>query len=243
VSARKHPPPDFEEELRQATLKVYERYAVEVVEGFDFCPWARGARTQGQVALFVVFSADRDDFASSLDALRELHEQRPETDIALVIYPLLDLDRLEFEDYVRRFRALAESGPPQLDAFAMAAFHPLAGADTSHPDKLVPFVRRAPDPTLQLVRKSALSAIKGLQQGTLFVDVSTLTAESFRALQAPPAKALRERIAEQNLATVREAGVTAIEAVLTDIAREREALHADLARRFGQRGPRRPDPG
>lgn len=237
---------DFAEALRHATLEAYERYAVEVVERFNFCPWARSARESGDVTLRVVFSVDRDDFDESLSSLFDLHEQAPATDIALFIYPLLDLDRLGFEDYARRLRTRAETGQKNLDAFAMAAFHPTAGADLTHPDRLVPFVRRSPDPTLQLVRKSALSSIKGLSSGTAFLDVSALTPAALKALHEPaqPApKPVRERIADQNLATVRDAGTEAIEAVLTDIARQREAAHEHLLARFGRRGPRRLIPG
>jgi hypothetical protein len=216
---------DFAEALAHATLEAYERYAVEVVERFNFCPWARSSRESGDVTLRVVFSVDRDDFDESLRTLTDLHEQAPETDIALFIYPLLDLDRLGFEDYARRLRTRAETGQKNLDAFAMAAFHPAATADLTHPDRLVPFVRRSPDPTLQLVRKSALSSIKGLTSGTAFLDVSALTPAAFKALQQPAPKPVRERIAEQNLASVRDAGTEAIEAVLTDIARHREAAH------------------
>jgi hypothetical protein len=250
---------EFAAELSAATLEAYERYAVEVVERFGFCPWARAARESGNVTLRVVFSADHDDFDESLRLLSELHRRPPgtgaevgaSTDIALFIYPLLDLDRLGFEDYARRLRARAEDGlglAPgvgfgRLDAFAMAAFHPAANADLSHPDRLVPFVRKSPDPTLQLVRKSALSSIKGLAQGTAFLDVSSLTADALKALQEPPPKAVRDRIAEQNLTTVRDAGSAAIDAVLADIAREREVAHQRLLSRYGRRGPRRLDPG
>lgn len=234
----------YADELSRVTLEVYERYAVEVVERFGFCPWARASRESGEVTLRVVFSADPDDFEESLELLTELHRQAPETDIALFIYPLLDLDRLGFEDYARRLRQRAEAGPEKLDAFAMAAFHPAATADLSHPDRLVPYVRRSPDPTLQLVRNSALSRIKGLTQGTAFLDVSQLSVDAFKALhQEPPPKAVRERIAEQNLATVRDTGPAVIDAVLSDIARAREAAHEGLLARHGRRGPRRLDPG
>jgi hypothetical protein len=241
------PPPaeldQFAEQLAHTTLLVYERYAIEVVERFGFCPWARASRESGEVTLRVVFSADLDDFAESLRLLDELHGQAPGTDIALFIYPLLDLDRLGFEDYARRLRTRAEQGPPKLDAYAMAAFHPSANVDLSHPDRLVPFVRRSPDPTLQLVRKTALSSIKGLTYGTAFLDVSKLSLAGLSALQEPPPKAVRERIAEQNLATVHEVGPSAIDTILRDIAREREAAHEKLLARYGQRGPRRQDPG
>jgi hypothetical protein len=94
-----------------------------------------------------------------------------------------------------------------------------------------------------LVRKAALSGIKGLTQGTAFLDVSSLTAEAFKALQTPAPKALRERIAEQNLTTVHDVGTAAIDAVLSDIARQREAAHEQLLARHGRRGPRHRDSG
>jgi hypothetical protein len=227
------------QDLTRATLEVYERYAVEVVEHFGFCPWARSARASNQLSLHVIFSTDPDDFDESLAVLSELHRAPEAGDVALFIYPLLDLDRLGFEDYARRFRKRAEQASPRLDAFATAAFHPSAQADMSHPDKLVPYVRRSPDPTLQLLRNTALSAIKGLDQGTAFLDISTLSIEALKALGDRPAKALRERIAEQNLATVQEVGPAAIDAVLADIASAREAAHERLFALHGRRGPRR----
>lgn len=235
--------PAYREELSRATLAVYERYAVEVVEHYGFCPWARASRESAEVVVRVDFSTNPDDFVESLRLLSELHHGPAEVDIALFVYPLLDLDRLGFEDRVRRLRALAEGSGNALDAFAMAAFHPAAQADLSHPDRLVPFVRRTPDPTLQLVRKSALSAIKGLSSGTAFVDVASLSVASLRALSAPPTKPVRERIADQNLATVRQVGVAEIDAILNDIAAARERAHQALFARYGERGPRRVDPG
>ena len=236
----------YREDLTHATLKVYERYAVEVVERFGFCPWARAARESGGVVLNVIFSTNQDDLSESLERLVDLHDDAEESgaaEIALFIYPLLDLERLPFEGFVRRLRSSAETHPPPLDAFAMAAFHPTASIDTSDPDRLVPYVRRSPDPTLQLVRKSVLSGIKGLASGTAFVDVSSLSLESLGALAAPAPKAVRERIAEQNLSTVREVGARGIDAVVSDIFREREVAHTALLERYGERGPRRYDPG
>lgn len=229
----------YRDDLASVTLRVYERYAVEVVERFGFCPWARSAREAKEVLLRVVFSSNPDDFDDSLALLEALHGREPAPDIALFIYPLFDLDRLGFEDFARRLRGRAEVTDRGLDAYAMAAFHPAASPDLSHADRLVPYVRRSPDPTLQLVRKSALSGIKGLAGGTAFVDVSALSALALKALAEPAPKALRERIAEQNLHTVREAGSDAIDAVLLDILQDREAAHAGLLAHHGQRGPRR----
>lgn len=233
----------YRDDLTRATLKVYERYAVEVVEQFGFCPWARAARESQSAPVRVVFSANLDDFEESLTQICRLCHEPPQTDIALLVYPLLDVDRLGFEDFVRRLRLLAEADARTLTAFAMAAFHPHAAADLSHPDRLVPFVRRSPDPTLQLVRNSALSGIKGLSAGTAFLDISALSIGALVSLAEPQPKPVRERIAEQNLTTVRDVGPEAVEHTLHDIFRERERAHAELARRYGERGPERFDPG
>jgi hypothetical protein len=238
-------------DLTSLTLRVYERYAVEVVERFGFCPWAHAARTSGCAPVRVVFSVNRDDFEESLTQLHALSDHAHHAsqganeafDVALVIYPLLDLGRLDFEDFVRRLRTRSEDDARDLTAFAMAAFHPRAEADLGHPDRLVPFVRRTPDPTLQLVRKSALSSIKGLDSGTQFVDVAELGSLGAGAYESPAVKPVRQRIAEQNLSTVRDVGTASIEGVLHDIFREREDGHEALRLRYGQRGPRRVDPG
>lgn len=216
---------------------------MEVVERFGFCPWAHAARTSSSAPVRVVFSMNHDDFDESLAHLNALCHAPPEFDVALLLYPLLDLDRLGFEDFVRRLRTRSEADVRDLGVFAMAAFHPHAAADLSHPDRLVPFVRRSPDPTLQLVRKTALSAIKGLDFGTQFVDISALSLGALSALAEPRAKPVRQRIAEQNLATVCDVGPASIEAVLDDVFRAREAAHDALLNRHGQRGPRRFDPG
>jgi hypothetical protein len=233
----------YREDLEEATRRAYDRYAIEVVERFGFCPWARSAREGDDVVVDVIFSTKHDDFGESLARMSALHDGPERIDIALFVYPLLDLDRLPFEDFVRRLRAACEAHLPPLDEFAMAAFHPSASVDLSHPDRLVPYVRRSPDPTLQLVRNRALSRIKGLTTGTEFLDLEQLTLESLNALTQPAPKAVRERIAEQNLATVSALGPAAIDAVLDDIFRQREAAHERLQERYGERGPRRIDPG
>jgi hypothetical protein len=228
----------YQNELEHETLRVYERYAVEVVEQFGFCPWARSARESQAVALRVIFSTNPQDFADSLVQLKELSCAQPDVEIALLIYPLLDLGRLDFEDFARRLRNADEMHTGAPGAFAMAAFHPNADADTSHPDRLVPYVRRTPDPTLQLVRKSVLFGIKGLDQGTAFVDIDTLSASGFHSLHAsPPTKPVRERIAEQNLTTVLRVGSEVLGPLFEDIQHDRERVHIQLQARYGQRGP------
>lgn len=213
-----------ESALRREALRVYRRYALEVVEGFDLCPWAAYARRDGRVAECVILAENPADPQQSLALLSALLPAA-KTEIALFIYPDFELDRLGFESFVRTLRerdaARYEVGEIP---FAMAAFHPDARADLEDADRLIPFLRRTPDPTIQLVRQSALDRVRGSsQEGTSFFDLSNL------ALLPLPQKeplSLRQRIGQANLDTAVKVGVEALESVLTDIRRDRDEAYA-----------------
>jgi hypothetical protein len=215
-----------ESALRREALRVYRRYALEVVEGFDLCPWAAYARRDGRVVECVILAENPADPLQSLTQLSALLPNA-KTEIALFIYPDLELDRLAFESFVRTLRerdaARYEVGEIP---FAMAAFHPEARADLADADRLIPFLRRTPDPTIQLVRQSALDRVRGTsQEGTSFFDLSNL------ALLPLPQKepvSLRQRIGQANLATTRKVGVEALETVLNDIRRDRDEAYTRL---------------
>ena len=114
--------------LRREALRVYRRYALEVVEGFELCPWAAYARRDGRVAEHVILAENQGNPAQSLELVARLVGEH-KTEIALFIYPDLELDRLGFESFVRTLRerdaARYEVGEIP---FAMAAFHPAARA-------------------------------------------------------------------------------------------------------------------
>ena len=102
----------------------------------------------------------------------------------------------------------------------MAAFHPDARADTKTPERFIPFLRRTPDPCIQLVRATALDAVREkTPQGKRLVDVATFDPST------PPEIPLRERIARQNLETASGIG-------LEELARRLEEIHADRARTY-----------
>jgi len=109
--------------------------------------------------------------------------------------------------------------------FALAAFHPEAPPRVDDPERLIPFLRRTPDPTIQLVRRDVLERVRG-PQGTGFIDVAMLTP---RALLAEPEETLRRTIAKTNLETVSSVGVHVLEAVFEDIRRDRDESYAKLS--------------
>jgi hypothetical protein len=212
--------------LEREALRVYRRYATEVVEAFGLCPWAERARRDGRVAERVISNDDPHDLAPSLAAVAILAEDCC-IEVALLIYPRFYLSRLDFEEFVARLRD-ADSARYALGEapFAAAAFHPDAAPDVGDAERLIPFLRRTPDPTIQLVRRAALERVRArTPMGTEFVDIHLLTAH---ALAANPEPSLRRRIAEDNLDTVRNAGVEALTARLLEIQADRRASYARL---------------
>ena len=84
----------------------------------------------------------------------------------------------------------------------------------------VQFIRRSPDPTVQLVRASVLREVRGADNGSRFVDSSKLTLEQLMAISAPIS--VSDAIAEANLTTVQSADPDRLEALLASF-RERPA--------------------
>ena len=217
-------------ELAAEALRVYRRYAIEIVEGFGLCPWAERARKSGRVAERVLLQKSSDPTAA-LDCVRTLGTD-PNVEIGLLIFPRLTIGHLAFEHFTALVREQdAQRHPLGAIQFAMAAFHPEAEADLSNPERLIPFLRRTPDPTIQLVRRSALDKVRGKSsQGTGFVDPTALGALEALALtgETHDELSLRERIARHNHETVLAAGVDELRARLLDIHSDRRLAYARL---------------
>jgi|SoiMethySBSTD1v2_1073268.scaffolds.fasta_scaffold26825_2 hypothetical protein len=217
-------------ELTAEALRLYRRYAVEIVEAFALCPWAERARRDGQVTERVLCQRGQDT-GPALSSVLEL-ARSPRIEVGLLIFPRLAVDALTFEHFTAKLRDQdAERHELGAIPFAMAAFHPDADADLSDAERLIPFLRRTPDPTIQLVRRSVLDRVRGKSpQGTSFADLDALEALEATATGAAAGDqaTLRERIARKNHETVRAAGVAALRARLDDIGRDRAASYARL---------------
>lgn len=189
------PPPLVAEALRRNA-----RYVEEVVIGWNLCPWAAHAWRDGQVARRVVLE-EALDVAPVLAFIDELADT-PELAIGLTIFPRATVTDAAFGAFAERVRRADRARrPPDVPApFMLAAFHPDsgAGADLQSAAQLVSFIRRTPDPTLQLVRASLVN--------DLARDGRDLSAE----------------IARDNLATVTARDPAALGALLDDIRRDRD---------------------
>lgn len=212
--------------LVREALRVYRRYSTEVVEGLNLCPWAERARRDGHVRERVLLS-EGNSFDDSLAALSELAADEA-VEIGLLIYPRISCGRLAFDRFVADLRRADEARHEVGKIpFATAAFHPDAEHD-DEPERLIPYLRRTPDPTIQCVRTSVLDRVRAnTSQGTGYVDLSKVSVDELLAQRDKPS--LREGIARANHATVRSMGRAAFDDIIADILRDRNDSYA----RFG----------
>jgi hypothetical protein len=219
--------------LDAAARAVYERYQREVVEAFDFCPYALRARTEGAVRVEVCLRdvVTHEELLPLVDRLAD----DGHVEIGLLLFPRLFIARTDWQRFVGALHDLdAKTERPQRKQFAFAAFHPEAEADTASPARLVSFIRRTPDPTIQLVRLSVLARVRTRDpRETTYVPPDELD-EYLRTIQGTSTEArlpLHERIARANLATVQQLGVATITEVLDRILDERDQRYTLLGER------------
>ncbi|HEX2691189.1 MAG TPA: hypothetical protein VHN14_31470 [Kofleriaceae bacterium] len=192
-------------------LRIFERYLVEVVERYELCPWARGTREHGELAVGVLWGAPS---LAQWVAEAERLLAGPGVAVAAVIAPELLTSRDEFG-------ALRDRVASRIPSAGVAEFHPTAGLDLSTPARLVPFVRRSPDPLLQLVPLALLHAVRAAPPVADLAQQAAMLGGHAGA----PRRALSARIAAANHATVAQAHAE-IAAVLEAIAQDRRTAYA-----------------
>ena len=200
--------------------RILERYIVEVVEAHALCPWARAARTGGEIAVEVIFGEPTDEgWLAAIDSAFAASTTRANlpTRVAMIVAPELGLD-------LAAFRAVRDRIATQRSAYGIAEFHPRAALDLATPARLVPFLRRSPDPLLQVVPLSLLQSVRASA-----LPDRAQQAQILRGLANPP-RDVATQIAVDNHATV-SARHAAIDAILDDIARDRDAAYARLGLR------------
>jgi hypothetical protein len=208
--------------LAEAAIRMFRIYVERFVEPLGICPWAAPARRDGRVRERVVLSATPivDD---ALAAMRTLDAH---VEIGILIFPRVTLDRAEWARFVAHVREA-----DTIRAFAMAEFHPEAPAALEPSGKFVSFLRRTPDPTIQLVRQSALERVReGDDQGSGFFDPQMLDALLAKALE-PARPPLHDRVEKHNRETIAEQGLERIARLLDEIRRERDVLYASIETR------------
>ncbi|MDQ3034324.1 MAG: DUF1415 family protein [Myxococcota bacterium] len=213
--------------LERECKRVYRRYAVELVEALGMCPYAERCRSEGRTREVVVLERELD-LSRALDVVDAIAADEI-VEVALLIFPRVEVPRLGLARFVERLRAAHQASTGGL-VMAMEGFHPEAEPDQRAPERLVPFVRRTPDPTIQLVRHAVLDRVRrATPSGTAFFDPSRTSLEAL--LREPTPTPLHERIAHANAETIEREGVERVRAILDDILRDRDASYAALGER------------
>lgn len=221
--------------LEREAIRLCQRYIDEVVLPFDLCPWAAPALRQQRVKI-VVLSDLVDAPEQALERAAErgaalLAEcaREPRFELVLLLYPRFELGRNDFDHLLRNLRAHHASAP---ERFVMAAFHPVADLDTTTAERLVPFLRRSPDPMVQALRQDVWERIDpGRGTGTAFVSLDRFLSGQ---LDAPADCSPRERVAQTNLETVLSPRGRELMRAIDAIQEDRQRTYATLRQAAGR---------
>ena len=197
-------------------LRLNARYVEEVVIGWGLCPWAAQAWRDGAVARRVLVEptpAPATAAATEIDGVLAFIDEivpDPAVSIGLAIFPRATLTEAAWGAFAERVRRAdrARRAPQEKTPFLLAAFHPGSGeratVTVANSGALVSFIRRTPDPMLQLVRAGLLEGLA--REGR---DVSG-------------------EIARANLAAVNARTPAALDALIKEIRSDRDASYARL---------------
>jgi len=191
--------------------RILDRYIVEVVEHYDLCPWARPARLAGEVSIEVLWGEPSE--TAWVEAAQALIA-RPETRVAMVVAP----ESAVRERDLRELRNLVTSGVP---GTGVAHFHPVAELDLATPPRLVPFLRRSPDPLLQVVPLSLLAAVRNAPASPDRIR----QVQMLGGVVPPQREDIADMLAVNNHARV-SADTAALIATLDSIAADRREAYA-----------------
>lgn len=216
---------------RCEVLRLLDRYLVEIVEEFGLCPWAHQARLGGAIGIDVVWGTPT--LAQWLACSNALLG-RQEVQIAMIVAPELACTPAEF-------RVLRDAAAAQLGRVGIADFHPDAQLDLATPSRLIPYLRRSPDPMLQLVPLSVLEAVRGCANPTAERPAQAQMLVGAAPLPKPDpgehvaannyARAVRQLMPSQHSgdgdeSAARYRGIDAITAALSDIRADRDRTYA-----------------
>lgn len=211
-------------DVEAAALAGNDRYLLEFLEAYSFCPFARGGRERGQTARWVhrVRTAEVEPFLAWFRAAAG----PPQVPVVQVIVPMIEVDPDAWITFCNAVTDLGNASRPDgRPVFAVAPLHPELRYTPTTPYSIIPLFRRTPDPTIQWVRLDALAQIyRGRSGDTVYVDPDDVDAY----LAGPHKPPLFERIAETNHAMATRLGIANVERRLGDLARSARARYAQL---------------
>jgi len=191
--------------------RLLDRYLLEIVEAFALCPWARAARLGDEIAVDVLWGTPT--VAMWVDSARGLLAS-PRARVAMVVAPELACTPADL-------RAVRDAVIPRVPSAGIADFHPEAPLDATSPARLVPYLRRSPDPMLQLVPLALLETVRAAPP----VLDRAQQIQILNGLAVPPRVDVADRIAAVNHERVTGDAAT-VAARLAEIAADRRRSYA-----------------
>ncbi len=201
------------EALRREALRLHERYQRELIERFSVCPWAKPARAEGRIRAHVVtsVSCSPEELAPILAGWVGDHA----VDVAFVIAPRFTAGADAFADWAT---SLAEQ---QGRVFLTAPFYPSASPCAGS----IQYLRQAPDPTVQLVRRKRLEEIRA-QDPPHYADIFELDMQDLKTKKPP--QSVAASVVSHNERMIEREGRAEIQGILDDIRGDRERSYARL---------------
>lgn len=147
-----------------AALSRNDRYLQEFIEALAICPYARSCRETGRLHREVQLDSelDADKMAAHIVSLQDV--LAPEIEVGLIILPRVVQQARDFERFVSQVQRIYQQGQQAKGlsvAFFVVAFHPDLPMILHNHNVAVRFMRRSPDPTIQLVRPEAIERVRG----------------------------------------------------------------------------------
>lgn len=145
-----------------AALARNDRYLREFIEDLAICPYARACRETGRLHREVLLHTEPQSDALVARILDLSRGTVDDFEVALLILPGLRMSAWDFDRFVRGVqRTYQKQRTEDMGTLFVVAFHPEFDMRLDNPDVAVRFMRRSPDPTIQLVRPEAISRLCG----------------------------------------------------------------------------------
>ncbi len=223
-------PETVRQDLAREALRVNDRYLVEFLEKYAFCPYSQEGRARGIVSRYVhIFEESKVE--PLVERMLEIADD-PKQVVAQVIFPLIEVGPVEWRRFCHDLTALGHCRRGGRDALAVAPLHPELGFSPIRDEALIPLFRRTPDATIQWVRLDALADIyEGRGNGTRLVDAESLKRmleQQMLGIERRERTPLWDRIAATNAVMARRLTLPIVEELLAKIADDARASYTRI---------------
>ena len=207
-------PKDRHAALVREAIRLHQRYQLEIIERFSVCPWAKSARLEGRTRTHVVVDLDFDPV--SIRAVIDAWAKDARAEVGFVIVPRFDRGHAAFAEIAEVVGSLRS------DVFLSAPFHPRAPAPGGS-GGTIHFLRQSPDPTVQLVRRSRLDAIRA-EDPPHYADIFRLTLRELELGRRP--RTVAASVLAHNERLLEREGRAALQAIIDDIRADRARTYS-----------------